>query len=417
MTFLGGICLINEIIDKKDTMLWIELLGGFTISYNGKVYLKDTGSSKKVINLIQYLIVHRNDKITYDHMIQALKIDYDSKNPASVLKNLIYRARMLLKSTGLPDLNYIIQASGGYAWNNEIPCMVDTQLFEEYYKNAHFDTELSTKEKMEYYAKAIQLYGGKFLPRNTAELWVVPVSAYYEGLVKECLESYFRLMGEEKNDPHIIQLCKKVIEIDPFDERAYAIMIECYCRLEKYNEALIAYEKITDLLYDELGVKPSEELMQLYEEALGQVNYVEKNLMKIDDSLREITEEIQGAYYCTFGLFKAISRFTLRMMDRTGQSLCIVLFTVSDQNGDMPDKKKRSNVMENLRVSIMNSLRCGDVFARYSPSQYIVMLVGATYENSGRIAQRVLDRYHNEFHSRAVQISYKVKVMERYYRT
>lgn len=416
MTLLGGICLGEGIIKKEDGMVYIELLGGFTISYGDKVCIKDTGSSKKVINLIQYLIVNRNDKITYDHIIQALKIDDESKSPASVLKNLIYRARVLLKTSGLPDLNYIIQTSGSYAWNKGISCMVDAQLFEEHYKNARYSQDLSIQERMEYYKNAIQLYSGRFLPRNAAELWIVPISTYYEGLFKECLENYYDLMGEEKDNWDMIQQCKKVIQVDPFDERAYIIMIECYCRLEKYNEALIAYEKITDLLYDELGVKPSEKLMQLYEEALGQVNYVEKNLMKIDDSLREITEEINGAYYCTFGLFKAVSRFTLRMLERTGQSLCIVLFTVTDHKGDMPEKKKRTVTMENLRDCIMNSLRCGDVFARYSPSQYIVMLVGASYENSGRIAQRIMDRYHDKFHSRAINISYKVKVMERYFR-
>ncbi len=35
----------------------ITLLGGFSISYKGKVYVCDTGSSKKVFNLLQYLIV------------------------------------------------------------------------------------------------------------------------------------------------------------------------------------------------------------------------------------------------------------------------------------------------------------------------------------------------------------------------
>ena len=81
----------------------ITLLGGFSISYKGKVYVCDTGSSKKVFNLLQYLIVNRNNMVTYESLIYAMKLDEGNKNPMSVLKNLIYRVRTLLKESGLPE--------------------------------------------------------------------------------------------------------------------------------------------------------------------------------------------------------------------------------------------------------------------------------------------------------------------------
>ncbi|MGE4214708.1 MAG: bacterial transcriptional activator domain-containing protein [Anaerotignaceae bacterium] len=396
---------INE--EKK---LHIELFGGFSISYGGKVYLKDNGSSKKVMNILQYLIINKNNKVSYDNLVYAMKLDEGNKNPTAVLKNLIYRVRTLLKVSGLPDLDYILQTSGTYSWNNDIECVVDVELFQDYCKKAQ-DKDKTDEEKLEFYNKAIKIYGGKLLPKNAVELWIVPLTTYYDSVFSQCIKECYGLVKKNGDYSAMIHICSKAIEIDPYDEKNYVMLIECYCKLEKYKDALAAYEKITDLIYEELGVKPSEELIEFYKDIMSNLNQVEKNLVVIDGEIREDSEEPNGAYYCPYGMFKSMAQYTMRMFERTGQSLCMALFTVTDPNGGMPPKKKRLVTMDNLKDTINTSLRRGDLFSRYSATQYIVMLVSADYENSCKVGQRIMDKYNSKFFARTTKITYKVKVM------
>ena len=152
--------------------------------------------------------------------------------------------------------------------------------------------------------------------------------------------------------------------------------------------------------------------MGLYKDIMNELNQVEKNLMVIDEELREEVNGQKSAFYCNYGMFKTMVQFTMRMFERTGQTLCMLLFTVTGSDGEMPEGKKRNSTMENLKCVINTSLRRGDLFARYSATQYIVMLISANYENGGKVGQRIMDKYNSQFFSRTTKITYKVKVMD-----
>lgn len=410
----GGVFLQNLMLDTKNNKIDVTLFGSFSICYQGNTCISDTKYPKKVVGLIQYLILHRNHKMSNDQIIHDLEIDHTSNSPSSALKNLIYRARILLKKSGLPEFQYIVQDSGVYAWNSELPCVIDTECFEEYYKKAVSKNKLSNQKRIQYFEQALCLYRGTLLPKGMTQKWFIPFRAYFKNLHRECLVRYYEFAKNKKNNlSRMIEFSYQATRIDPFDEKAYGILISSYYNAKRYNEALEAYEEFTDHLYDELGVKPSDYLVSLYEKIMGQLNQVEKNLMKIDASLREIPSEIHGAYYCTFGMFKAVAQFTLRLIERTGQSLCMVLFTITDEKENIPEKKKRNDTMYQLKECISISIRSGDVFARYSPTQYIIMLIGANYENSGKVSQRILDKYRQTAPNQDIIVTYKVKVMER----
>ena len=183
----------------------ITLLGRFSISYKGKVYVCDTGSSKKVFNLLQYLIVNRKSMVTYESLIYAMKLDEGNKNPMAVLKNLIYRVRTLLKESGLPEEKYILQTGGMYRWNNNIDCFIDTEVFEEYVKKSE-DQSRTIEEQGEYITKAIGIYGGKFLPKSSIELWIVPLSTYYDRLFEKSVMRYYDILSHTHDYASMIDI-------------------------------------------------------------------------------------------------------------------------------------------------------------------------------------------------------------------
>lgn len=58
--------------------------------------------------------------------------------------------------------------------------------------------------------------------------------------------------------------------------------------------------------------------------------------------------------------------------------------------------------MENMKEVVCLSLRRGDVVARCSPSQFVLMLPQANYADSCMVCQRVIDAFRRRYpHSRA----------------
>ena len=78
-------------------MLTIRTLGKFQIRDEEHIVNEEEIRSPKMINLLAYLIIHRNQTLTFYDMADALWQEEETGNPAGALKNLMYRLRVFLK--------------------------------------------------------------------------------------------------------------------------------------------------------------------------------------------------------------------------------------------------------------------------------------------------------------------------------
>ena len=85
------------------------------------------------------------------------------------------------------------------------------------------------------------------------------------------------------------------------------------------------------------------------------------------------------------------------MLERNGQSAYLCLISVADKNGKrIANAKKQSEAVGKLRTTIQYSLRRGDVFTRYSVSQYLVLLPSINYENTQMVLDRILANFKRD---------------------
>ena len=61
--------------------------------------------------------------------------------------------------------------------------------------------------------------------------------------------------------------------------------------------------------------------------------------------------------------------------------------------------------MEELETLLKNSLRWEDAFTRYSRSQFLVALLGASEENSSIVANRILGRFQKQMGDRKLHLN------------
>lgn len=391
--------------------LRIKMFGEFSIEYGDDVRLEDTGRSRKVWNLLEFLVANRHSNISQEQLIEMLWKNEDYDNPGNALKNLIYRLRILLTDRGLPNREYIVLKRGAYSWNNQLKCTIDIEVFDEEFAHAQDEKEHTEDERLTHYLNAIDLYAGRFLPRSTYEEWTIPISTYFHRSYISCIGGAVELLMEKEDYETIVEICNKAVVIDPYDETLYEMLIVALVRLGDHQKALEAYHTITDALYSELGVNPSDSLRNLYRDIMKSIKSVEMDLAIIKEDLNEISAR-RGAYYCDYEIFKNVYRFVARSVARTGSSVHILLFTVTNQNNDVPDINLLNNAMQALKEGITNALRRGDSFSRYSSTQFVVMLPDITYENSVMVAERIYKRFRKVYSNKKILLHYKLQPLD-----
>ena len=82
-------------------------------------------------------------------------------------------------------MEFICYDHNCYLWNPEIPCEIDTEIFERYWNDAKKTEDLEMR--LEYAYKAFEQYGGDFLPALSELSWVVSKSAYYTSQYNHCV--------------------------------------------------------------------------------------------------------------------------------------------------------------------------------------------------------------------------------------
>lgn len=390
--------------------LHVKMFGEFEISLEDKSAFEYIGRTKKLWNLLAFLILNRNNGISQENLIQVAQLGEKSDRPENALKNLMYRLRNLLEESGLPNEDYILCERGVYSWNKNVLCTVDAEIFEGKWKLAA-NGALAEDERLRHYLEAIRLYTGYLLPKSSLEDWVVPLSSYYHRIYCDCVNSVYKLYSHMGLYEPMLEICRFSIELDPYNENLNELHILTLVKLDSHKTALKYYNEFIDKLYKELGVTPSENMSNLYQEIIKTLNNVQTDINIVKNDLREANAH-PGAYFCQYEIFKNMYRFLARSIIRTGQSVYLALFTVSDQNGELPSVKMLNASMKLLYESIGKSLRMGDVFARFSNTQYVVMLPSLDYENGKMVVKRILTNFNTAYRNKKIVVNYMLQPLD-----
>ena len=146
-------------------------------------------------------------------------------------------------------------------------------------------------------------------------------------------------------------------------------------------------------------LKRADEEMHRQREALeslpSQVNEGNGYIKDVKQVRKELVEQIQqpGAYCQDFETFKGIYRFLARGIIRSGQKACVILITVVNEEGGSPSLHEKDALMEQLGETIGATLRIGDVYARYSSCQYLLLVIDTTENQADRVVERIREQF------------------------
>lgn len=400
----------NETAPVVVKTVTVTMLGGFSLSLDGEMLSDEINRSQKLWNVLCYLIAHRDRNVPQSEFIELFWPEENSSNPVNALKTLLYRARALLDPLFSGDPEPILSQRGSYSWNKAIRCQVDADQFEALCDKAK-DASRPSEERIALYREAMTLYRGDYLPKLANQMWVVPLSTHYHNLYIQAVKSFTGLLEEAELFEEMTEVSNRASQLDPLDEDIHILIVRSLLRQGKDRAALDQYEKAVDLLYRNLGVRPSDELRGLYHEIMAVEKSMETDLEVIQESLKE-TAARPGAFVCEYGFFQEAYRLEARRAARNGTCVHISLLTVSLPDGGVPPLGVLNTTMDQLLEVVTQNLRRGDVVSRYSGAQYVIMLPSANFEDSTMVMERIVSAFYRQHRRNFLKLAFKVRELE-----
>lgn len=375
-------------MDKQDT-IYIRTLGEFSIQWGNHRVSDADGRTRKVWLLIEYLVTNRQKSFSLEQLVEAIWSDSEeSDNPKNALKNLVYRARTMLKALTEEDVDFIVYANNSYTWNPILPCVVDVEEFEGLCAKGE-NHSLEAQERIDAYKKAIGLYRGEFLPKSSYLSWVITKNSYITSQYSKAVDQVVQMLEAKQQYQQIVEVCEMAVVQTPFEESIHYELLKALIASGQRRKAISHYEYLAEFFYEKLGVTLSEPVRALYKEMTTGMEALEADMDSIEQDLQE-ADMPQQAFYCDYEIFKQMYRLQARSIARTGQSVHIGLLTLRNRKGDILDLKLMQTAMNQLRAAALGSLRKGDLVSAYSSNQLVVMLPMTTYENGQKVLRRIL---------------------------
>ncbi len=386
----------------------VYMFGGFRIMVGGKNILGVLRGSKKKLSLLHYLLLNHDKPLPTSDLMALLWMGEEGLNLESALKTLISRLRKDLLAQGLPDA--ILTKPGAYMWNFALGT-VDIYEFEKLCKALAERKKLDKRTRAQF-EEALYLYTGDLLMGSDLDAYLASRSYYFHSLYLKTMYHYMELLGEAGKYDEVIRVCKMALEIDVFDSGLNLALMSALMKQGKSKEALAQYQNTTSLHYTQLGLKPSNEILEFYQELIKKERSSQADIEEIRRELQEDSSR-GGAFVCDYAVFKDIYQLQMRNLKRMDMPMFLALISISVFDKREMDSLVLEQAIKRLLRTLQKSLRKGDTIARYSPTQYAALLPSvASYEIGRKVLERVKTAFYRDSENVDLVFNYKLAPLD-----
>ena len=372
-------------------ILKVQMFGSFSLIWNGMQIAGGPKARESQFAYLMQLLLHYREKgVSRNCLEEALFGEREVGNVHHSLRSVLYNARKKLRKAGLPEVDYIQQKHDIFYWTEKIAVEEDTREFEALCQKA--EEMEDSKERLECLIDACYCYRGDFLPQQAGVIWAAQEARRYQGMFFSCVEEAVILLRIQEDWSRMKELGAYVCHISPFADWE-VITMEALVSMGWMSEARKLYDDTMELYMQEQGCRPSKKLMELLDRLGSQMDHRYAMLDAIQSELSE-EETQQGGYLCSWPVFQGIYQYTKRMLERSGQSVYLMLCTIVDSKGNpMEEGPLLEELSERLEASVCDAVRHGDAVTKYGKGQYLILLVNTTRENCRVVQKRINYRF------------------------
>ncbi len=402
----------KKILNMDEQTIRIILLGGFSI-YIGEneIFRENKIRTNKAIQLLVFLLCRPGRKASAEMIVNAILDADELDNPYAVCKNLVYRLRKILRENGLAEENEEAIVFENDAYHLRLNCVSDLEAF-----NACWDVldGLDDANTFESCKQALSLYRGIFLGGLLSEHWVGEQLSFLENRYFLFLSTLLQLVEAQGCYQEVLDELAQAFGLYPHEESVYLNYIKALYDCKHYNRAFQVYDTVCERLLADLGLQPPPQLLALMKTLTLENESTAQDTHEVHDHLCK-TEVFENAHECGLYEFSHIYQAMLMGIMGIDNSMRLVLCTVYDENGDaFPINPVLDGISQYLRKSLRASLQGGDVFARYSASQFVILLKDSDEECCRGITSRVRTHFHDIPKMRSLRLTFSCTDLQQF---
>ncbi len=382
-------------MEQLKDKLQVNMFGGLAISYDGKNVSIGKNKTAKYIQLLEIVWLSAEAGTQKDQLTAILYDREEQSNLSNSFNNLIYQLHKQLKKSGLPEHDYVVNLDGIFFTDDEIELDLDVLRFIDDIKKARASQD--EEETISFYKAAFDEYRAEILPELATQEWLIVKSVQYQKMYAEAVVALGAYYESHKDYDSMYHVYKKAAELYPDDEWQIG-EINALIGKESFKDAYAVYDETVRYYTDELGVTPSNDLLECYEKMSRQITNTPGKILQIRDGILEhrgsVAGDDEGAYDCSFPSFIDAYHILSRNMERSGQSVYMMLLNIVDYEGKrITNAAKLETRAKLLQEAITLTLRQGDTFCKYSASQFLLLLVGTNKESCKIVYRRLLNKF------------------------
>lgn len=369
----------------------VQMFGNFTMEYDGMPLNTDRMHKDGQFTRTMQVILHYSESgIAKNRLEEYVVGERDIDAPHTALRVIVYKTKKKLKELGLAGQNWIYLKNGMYYWTEDIEVVEDTRIFEEKYHQAEQLQDDDKQQKLQLYLEACYLYKGDFLHNYSGETWVAQEARHYREIFGECVNNAAVIIKENKDWKLLEELGRFASRVEPLNNWEVLTM-ESLVETGRNDEAADFYSKVEDYYLKECGIYPSVRLMEIFEKYSDQLNHSYEILENIQTEMNEDDESKNiGGYFCSYPVFRGIYQTSIRLMERTGVPVYLMLCTLVDKDGKQIQSETEINrYSRQLKECIGETIRRSDVYVKYGKIQFLILLSGITRENCELVQNRI----------------------------
>jgi DNA-binding SARP family transcriptional activator len=238
----------------------IHLIGRFRITSGDRVAIDGAWSRRKPLALVKLLALQPNRSLHRDVIFDALWPDLSPTAAGNNLRQSLHQLRNALAEAGLAA-PMVRSVGDSLAIAPEID--IDLERF-----RAAAEQARAVRTDTAAYDRALKLCAGDLLPDDQYEPWVERDRADVQTLQTQLLMELSRLHLARRDTEQAEGCFRRVVAADPANEEAHRALMHLYAQTGLRTRALRQYDRCRDALEEELGVKPSEETLEVAQEIL-----------------------------------------------------------------------------------------------------------------------------------------------------
>jgi LuxR family transcriptional regulator, maltose regulon positive regulatory protein len=241
---------------SPDSWPWpvrIYTLGRFEVLVRGERLEFSRKLPRKTLLFLKSIVAYGGRDVPEQALCDGLWGDEEGDAAHNALSITVLRLRKLLGS------NETILHMGGKVSLNPECCWVDAWVF-----------EARVAEGGAVGRKALDLYGGSFLPEDEGESWSVAARERLRGRFIHALSTHGTELEVAGDLQGALDCYLRGIDADPVVETFYQGLMRTYARTGKRAEAFSVYRRLKQTLSVVLGVPPTDATTRLFQELLGQ---------------------------------------------------------------------------------------------------------------------------------------------------